>query len=296
MLGHPGDPQVVGPGDAGGVLLSARLADKRCLIVGGTSGIGRATAGRFLEEGAALVIAGLDAPQGAQVEAELKEIGPVRFVPCDATRPYDVENLMVEVIRALGGLDVLVHTAGGSGRQHGDGALHECSDDGWRATLELNLTSTFLTNRAALRQFLAQADARRQPPEGGVILNTATMLALQPSPHHFDTTAYAAAKGGVIALSRQAAARYARDGIRVNVLAPGLIDTPMSQRALGDDAVLAFLRTKQPLARGPLAPDSCAEAAVFLCSDEARFLTGVVLPVDGGWCVSEGQKVGGPST
>ena len=288
MLGHPGDPILEGPGAGGGVLLSARLADKRCLLVGGTSGIGRVTAARFLEEGAALVIAGPDQPQGAQVEAELKEIGPIHFIPCDATRPYDVENLMAEVVRRLGGLDVLFHTAGGSGRPHGDGALHECGDDGWRATLELNLTSTFLTNRAALRQFLAQAGGRRPPAEGGVILNTATMLALHPSPRHFDTAAYAAAKGGVIALSRQAAARYAPDGIRVNVLAPGLIDTPMSHRALGDAAIQAFLRTKQPLARGPLGPESCAEAAVFLCSDDARFVTGVVLPVDGGWGVSEG--------
>ena len=98
-----------------------------------------------------------------------------------------------------------------------------------------------------------------------------------------------AAKGGVIAMSRLAAARYAAEGIRVNVLAPGLIDTPMAARAATDPAVLHFLRTKQPLKGGPGGPEECAEAAVFLCSDEARMLTGVVLPVDGGWCVSEGQ-------
>jgi NAD(P)-dependent dehydrogenase (short-subunit alcohol dehydrogenase family) len=279
VLGHPGDLHVSG-GD--GVLLSARLADKRCLIVGGTSGIGRAMAVRFLEEGAALVIAGVEPQQGAQVEGELKQIGPVRFVPCDATQPYDIENVMAEARRFLGGMDVLVHTAGGSGRRHGDGALHDCTDAGWKATLELNLTSTFLTNRAAVRLFLDQ----KQP---GCILNTATMLALAPSPHHFDTIAYAAAKGGVIALSRQIAARYASQGIRVNVLAPGLIETPMAARAVADPLIRAFLKTKQPLAGGPLGPESCAEAAVFLCSDEARFITGIVLPIDGGWDVSEGQ-------
>src|SRR5262249_16815391 len=235
MLGHPGDIEIPG----GGVLLSQRLADRRCLIVGGTSGIGRAAALRFLEEGAAVVVAGIDPQEGEKVEADLKQVGPVRYVPCDATRPYDAENAVREAVQALGGLDVLFHTAGGSGRKHGDGALHDCSDHRWRATLDLNLTSTFLTNRAAVRQFLAQnqAGGKRKAPEGGVILNTATMLASDPAPHHFDTIAYTAAKGGVIALSRQAAARYAADGIRVNVLAPGLVDTPMAARAVNDPAV-----------------------------------------------------------
>jgi NAD(P)-dependent dehydrogenase (short-subunit alcohol dehydrogenase family) len=115
------------------------------------------------------------------------------------------------------------------------------------------------------------------------------VLALQPSPKHFDTAAYTAAKGGIIALSRLAAARYAPDGVRINVLAPGLVDTPMSTRAVNDPAIRHFLRTKQPLGPGPGRPEDCAGAAVFLCSDEARFITGAVLPVDGGWCVSEGQ-------
>ncbi len=287
MLGHPGDIEI----PAGGVLLSQRLADRRCLIVGGTSGIGKAAALRFLEEGATVMLAGIAPQEGDRVAEELKQVGPVRFVPCDATRPYDVENAVREVVKYFGGLDALVHTAGGSGRKHGDGPLHECGDDGWRLTLELNLTSTFLTNRAAVRQFLAQdqASGGRKPPGGGVILNTATMLAFDPSPHHFDTIAYAAAKGGVIALSRQAAARYATHGIRVNVLAPGLVDTPMAARAVGDPAVRAFLKTKQPLAGGPLDAADCAEAAVFLCSDEARYITGLVLLVDGGWGVSDGQ-------
>jgi NAD(P)-dependent dehydrogenase (short-subunit alcohol dehydrogenase family) len=92
-------------------------------------------------------------------------------------------------------------------------------------------------------------------------------------------------------MSRLAAARYAADGIRVNVLAPGLIDTPMAQRAARDEATRPYLRTKQPLAAGPGRPDDCAAAAAYLCSDSARLVTGVVLPVDGGWGVSEGQHV-----
>src|SRR5262249_29622449 len=132
------------------------------------------------------------------------------------------------------------------------------------------------------RQFLKQGS-------GGTILNMSSILALSPSPHFFDTAAYAASKGGIIAMSRQAAARYAADRIRVNVLAPGLLDTPMAARPVHDPAIAAFLRTKQPLGPGPGTPEDCAEAAVFLCSDESRFITGAVLPVDGGWSVSEGQ-------
>jgi NAD(P)-dependent dehydrogenase (short-subunit alcohol dehydrogenase family) len=140
-----------------------------------------------------------------------------------------------------------------------------------------------LTNRAAVRHFLAHR-------QSGVILNTASVLAVSPAPQHFDTVAYIAAKGGVVALSRHAAARYAADGIRVNVLAPGLIDTPMAARAVQDPVIAAYLRTKQPLRGGPGQPDDVSDAAVFLCSDAARFITGTVLPVDGGWCVSDGDS------
>lgn len=260
----------------------AALAGKRCLLVGGTGGLGSAAALRFLEEGARVALAGHDAGDGCAVAGRLAALGPCTFHLADATQPEQVERLFAEAAASLGGLDVLYHLAGGSGRRHGDGALHECSDAGWQATLALNLSSVFLSNRAAVRHWLAQ----RQP---GVILNLASVLALSPSPRHFDTCAYTAAKAAIIGMSRQAAARYAGDGIRVNVLAPGLIDTPMARRAVGDPAIGRYLAAKQPLWAGPGQPDDCAGAAVFLCSDVARFITGVVLPADGGWCVSEGQ-------
>jgi NAD(P)-dependent dehydrogenase (short-subunit alcohol dehydrogenase family) len=261
------------------------LAHKRCLLVGGTGGLGRAAARRFLQEGAQVVLAGHDDADGRVVAETLVPLGPCAFLPCDATQPEQVEKLFSDAIAHLGGLDVLYHLAGASGRRYGDGALHECTLDGWQATLAVNLTSVFLTNRAAVRHFLAQR-------QRGVLLNLASVLALAPSPRHFDTCAYTAAKGAIISFSRQSAARYARDGIRVNVLAPGLIDTPMAGRAVGDPAIGSYLRTKQPLRAGPGQPDDCADAAVFLCGDAAGFITGVVLPVDGGWCVSEGQDPG----
>ena len=255
-----------------------RLRGKRALIVGGSSGIGLATARRFVEEGAKLAIAGNDAAQGAVAQAQLGGPKVTSFVECDATFADQVERLFRESPALLGGLDILFHVAGGSGRSHGDGALHECTDSGWEATLRLNLTSVFLTNRQAIRWFLAQ----KQP---GVILNTASVLAFAPAREHFDTCAYTAAKAAVIGMSRLAAARYAASGIRVNVLAPGLIDTPMSARAVQSEAIGSFLRAKQPLFQGPGAATDCAEAAVYLCSDEARGVTGLVLPVDGGWSV-----------
>src|SRR5207253_11131376 len=111
--------------------------------------------------------------------------------------------------------------------RHGDGPLHECTDDGWQTTIDANLKSTFQTNRAAVQLFLGGR-------QGGVILNMASVLGFAPSPRFFDTYAYTASKGGIVAMSRLAAARYASDRIRINVLAPGLIDTPMAARAVED--------------------------------------------------------------
>jgi NAD(P)-dependent dehydrogenase (short-subunit alcohol dehydrogenase family) len=259
-----------------------RLAGKRCLVVGGTTGLGLAAAGRFLGEGAQVVIAGRSADKGAAAVEALSFGGPVYFFCCDAADPLQVDELVARTGSQLGGLDVLYHVAGISGRRHGDGPLHECTDEGWQATLDANLKSTFLTNRAAVRRFLAQG-------QGGVILNMASVLAWAPSPRYFGTCAYAASKGGILAMSRLAAAQYAAQGIRVNVIAPGLIDTPMSTRAMADPAIQHYLRFKQPLAGGPGRPDDCSNAAVFLCSEEARLITGTVLPVDGGWCIGEGQ-------
>lgn len=256
--------------------VSKHLDGKRCLIVGGTTGIGLAAARRFLAQGALVAVAGRSPAKGA---AALAELPGAAYFAADASVEADVDRLFHEATERLGGLDVLYHVAGVSGRSFGDGALHTCPLDGWRQTIDANLQSVFLTNRAAVRRFLAQG-------RPGAILNMASVLGFSPSARYFDTAAYAATKGGIIALSRAAAARYAADRIRVNVIAPALIDTPMAARAVGDDAIRAYLRTKQPLAEGPGTPEDCAGAAVFLCSEAAGFITGAVLPVDGGWCVS----------
>ncbi|MFM8471129.1 MAG: SDR family NAD(P)-dependent oxidoreductase, partial [Limisphaerales bacterium] len=169
------------------------------------------------------------------------------------------------------------------GRKQADGPLHEVTDEGWQFTLNENLTSRLYSNRAAVRQFLAQRT-------GGTVLNMGSVLGWSPSPQFFATHAYATAKAGILGLTRSAAAHYAKDNIRFNVLAPGLVATPMSERAQADGAIRDFIRTKQPLDGGRIGQSEDLDAAaIFFMSDDSKFVTGQVLAVDGGWCVSEGQ-------
>lgn len=267
---------------------TGRLEGRGCLIVGGTSGIGLATARRFLGEGARLVVCGrTDETTSAAVE-ELSRLGPVRGITADVGDAEAVAELFREALGPLGGrLDVLFHVAGISGRKAGDGPLHECTEAGWDAVLDGNARGLFLTNREAVRRMLAQPlDAFGLR---GTVLNMGSVLGWSPSPERFGTYAYAASKGAVLAMTLAAAARYAPDRVRFNLVAPGLIDTPMAARAVGDPAIREYLATKQPMAGGPGTPADCAEAALYLCEPASRFVTGAVLNVDGGWCVSEGR-------
>jgi NAD(P)-dependent dehydrogenase (short-subunit alcohol dehydrogenase family) len=180
-------------------------------------------------------------------------------------------------------VDGLYHVAGGSGRRFGDGPLHELTDEGWMKTMHWNLDSVMYSNKAAISYFLKEQ-------KGGVILNMSSVLAFSPSPKYFATHAYAAAKAAVIGFSRSIASYYVSQNIRVNVIAPGLVETPMSQRAFNDEEIMRFIRTKQPL-RGGAAPAAAdlADTAVYLLSDRSSLVTGQVIAVDGGWSVSEGQ-------
>ncbi len=265
-----------------------RLEGKNCLIVGGTGGIGLASVRRFLEEGARVVIAGRD-PIGVELVDSLRPLGPCTERSFDVSNASEVDSLFNYALEFLGGrLDVLFHVAGISGRRFGDGPLDECADDGWDQVFAINARGTFLTNRAAVRQMLTQE--LDESGLRGTVLNVGSVLATSPSPDLFGTCAYAASKGAVHALTLSAAARYARERIRINLLTPGLIDTPMASRAVGDPVIRRYLATKQPLFGGPGSADDCAEAALYLCEPASRFVTGTVLNVDGGWCVAEGQR------
>jgi NAD(P)-dependent dehydrogenase (short-subunit alcohol dehydrogenase family) len=211
-------------------------------------------------------------------------------IAADVTDPEAVAALFHAAAGFLGGrIDVLFHAAGISGRRFGDGPLDECSLEGWDIVLATNARATFLTNQEAVRRMRAQPlDAAGLR---GTVLNMGSVLGSSPSPEYFGTFAYAASKGAIHAMTLAAAARYARDRVRFNLIVPGLIATPMADRAVGNPAILAYLATKQPMAGGPGTPADCAEAALYLCEPASRFVTGTVLTVDGGWCVSEGQQV-----
>lgn len=251
-----------------------RLADRRVLVTG-ASGIGAAVVRRCLEEGARVFVADRDTDRVAALRGERPGLGGAAG---DLADEADASDVVRRALEALGGLDVLVNVAGLSGRRYGDGPVHEATPAGWDAVLRHNARSTFLMSHFALPPMLAQ---RR-----GAIVHTSSVLATAPNATHFATHAYAASKGAIDALTRSMAAYYARDGVRVNAVAPGLIATPMSARAQGDPAIVAYLRERQPLTGAPGAPDDVADAIVFLASDEARFVTGTVLEVAGGWSVA----------
>jgi NAD(P)-dependent dehydrogenase (short-subunit alcohol dehydrogenase family) len=258
------------------------LQDKVIVIIGGTTGLGISAARAVLAAGAlGVVVTGrsqesADAAVTALGERSSAVIG-------DATSPDHADRAIATALSRFKGFDGLYHVAGGSGRRMGDGPLHEVTDDGVPATLALNLNSVIYSNRAAVRQFLAQKS-------GGSILNMGSVLGWSPSPAYFSTHVYAAAKSAIVGFTKSIAAYYAPHGIRANVLAPALIDTPMARRAAGDEEILSFIRTKQPLDGGRIGkPADLDAAAVYFLSPGSAFTTGQVLAVDGGWTVSEGQ-------
>jgi NAD(P)-dependent dehydrogenase (short-subunit alcohol dehydrogenase family) len=155
--------------------------------------------------------------------------------------------------------------------------------EGWNATLELNLTSLMLSNQAAIKRFL-------ETKKAGTILNMGSVLGYSPSPKYFTTHAYAAAKSAIIGFTKSIAAYYAKDDIRINVIAPALVETPMAQRAANDEEILSFIKTKQPLDGGRIGKAEDLDGmAVYFMSDQSKFTTGQVISVDGGWAITEGQ-------
>lgn len=201
----------------------------------------------------------------------------------DATNPEAIEQIIQKTHQTFGVIDGLFHVAGGSGRKWGDGPLDKMSLEGWNKTLELNLTSLMLSNRAMISYFLKHN-------RGGSILNMGSVLGASPSPKFFVTHAYAAAKSAIIGFTKSIAAYYASNDIKVNVIAPSLFITPMAKRAAEDEEILTFLQTKQPLDGGrPGEPKDIIGAVLMFLHPSNSFITGQVLAVDGGWCVSEGQ-------
>ncbi len=244
---------------------------KVVLVTGAGGGIGGASSAAFLRAGAR--VCGLER-DAALLSAARRRLGRgFHPVPCDVSDPHQVEGAFGRVRARFRRIDVLFNTVGISGRRFGDGPVHACTEAGWDAVMDANVRSMFLCCRAALKRM----------KRGGVILNLASVLGQRGGGRVFDTHAYAASKGAILALTRAMASYYARDGIRVLSLSPGLIRTPMSARGQRDPRVLGYVRAKQRLTGDLGDPEDVARAALFLASDAAAFITGTDLPVDGGY-------------
>lgn len=254
-----------------------RLMDKVAIITGGGSGIGLATAQLFAEEGAHVVIFEIDASRADESLLSLNGLYAVTIRVVDVTSSPQVESAIKEVVNTYGRLDALVNVAGGSGRRWGDGPTDSCTLEGWEKTIALNLDSVFYSCKYALQAMLPQGR--------GVIVNVSSVLGMVGGDEDFATHAYASSKGAVISLTRSIASYYAPRGIRANVICPGLIATPMSQRAQESKHIRSRLSQLQPLTGDFGSPRDVAHAALYLASDESSFVTGSVLTVDGGWTV-----------
>jgi NAD(P)-dependent dehydrogenase (short-subunit alcohol dehydrogenase family) len=235
------------------------------VITGAASGIGRASALRFATEGARLILADLKEPDSETLSAG-------RFVRTDVTKREDNERMIDECVRRLGRIDILFCNAGVTLPK----LLPDSADDEIDRVLDVNVKGPLHAARHAIPIMLAQ-------PGGGVILFTASKTGLVAQT---DSPVYCASKGAVVLLAKALALDYAARGIRVNALCPGIIDTPMLRRfadAMPDPAAAwAAYGVAQPMGRLGT-PEECAAAALWLVSSEASFVTGVALPVDGGF-------------
>jgi NAD(P)-dependent dehydrogenase (short-subunit alcohol dehydrogenase family) len=246
--------------------MTRRLEGKVAVITGAASGIGAASAVRFSDEGAKVVVADVDARAG---QALADRIGG-SFFEVDVTDAAGVEAMYDHALQRWGRLDVSFNNAGISPPE--DDSILTTGLDAWRRVQEVNLTSVYLCCQAALPRLLAGS--------GGSIINTASFVALMGAAT--SQISYTASKGGVLALSRELGVQFAREGVRVNALCPGPVSTPLLQELFAKDPERAARRLVHvPMGRFGR-PEEIAAAAAFLASDDASFITASTFVVDGG--------------
>ena len=245
-----------------------RLKDKVALITGGGSGIGQASCLLFGQEGAKVMIADYAVEGGRQTVQQVKAAGgEARFVQADVSKSADVQNMIAQTVQTYGRVDILFNNAGIEGPS---AKLANYDEEAWQRVIAVDLTSVFLGMKYVIPEMIKQG--------GGVILSTASVAGMVGFP---GSGAYAAAKAGVINLTRMVALEYANKNIRVNCICPGIISTPMAQRVMGERSEERVVRL-EPIGRLGQAQD-IANAALFLASDESSFATGAPFVIDGGY-------------
>ncbi len=253
--------------------------DKVALVTGGASGIGRATALVFAREGAHVVVVDVDGQRGEETVRLIEEVGArAVFVRCDVSKAADVEGAVRKAVDTYGCLDCAFNNAGVVVLK----STTECTEQEWDQIMSVNLKGMWLCMKYEIIQMLKQGR--------GAIVNTSSVLGLIGTPGH---APYTASKHGVVGLTKVAALDCAPAGVRVNAVCPGAVPTPMLEPALADPKVKDCVVKMHPLGRMAKA-EEIAEAVLWLCSDAASFVTGAILPVDGGVVV--GREMLGSET
>jgi NAD(P)-dependent dehydrogenase (short-subunit alcohol dehydrogenase family) len=250
--------------------MPGRVKGKVALVTGGASGIGRATALTFAREGAKLIIADMNEAGGHQtVHMITEQGGQAIFVRTDVSQAVEVQALISQAVATYGRLDCAHNNAGISGG--GRALTAEYAEDMWHQVIAVNLTGVWLCMRYEIPQMLSQGS--------GAIVNTASVAGLIGAR---GLAAYVASKHGVVGLTKTAALEYAQQGIRVNCVCPGYIQTPMTAPGMEDPERMALMLASEPVGRMGH-PEEVAETVVWLCSDAASFVTGHIMTVDGGY-------------
>jgi NAD(P)-dependent dehydrogenase (short-subunit alcohol dehydrogenase family) len=247
-----------------------RLDGKVAIVTGGATGIGKATALLFAEEGANVIVADRDEENGRRVAEQIvRSGGNGIFLPVDISRPDEVEAMVRTVVDTFGRLDVLHNNAGVEGEQ---APTADCTLENWDRVIGINLRGVFLGMKYGIPAMVKQGS--------GSIINTASVAGLVGVAN---MPAYCASKGGIVQLTKTAALEYAPQGIRVNVICPGGVWTPMTERVTASRAeILGAMETQVPAGRIGQ-PEEIARLALFLASDDSSYCTGAPFAIDGGY-------------